>query len=74
MSEAICDVLASIAVEVFVFRKILAEKYLVSDREYETALEAFERRLGKAYRSDLEKQVCDKRDSAIERMKQGPVN
>ena len=47
MSEAICDVLASIANDVLIFRKILAEKNLISDAECETALEAFERRLGK---------------------------
>jgi hypothetical protein len=74
MSEAICDVLASIAGQVFVFRKILVEKNLVSATEYDTMLEAFERRLGKAYRADIEKQICDKRDSAFERLKQGPVN
>lgn len=74
MSEAICDILASITSDVLIFRKILAEKNVISDAEYETALEAFERRFGKAYRSDIEKQVCDNRDSAFERMKQGPVN
>jgi hypothetical protein len=48
MSEAICDVLASIATDVLIFRKILAEKNLISDAEYETALEVLERHLGKA--------------------------
>ncbi len=33
MSEAICDVLASIAADVLIFRRILAEKNLVSDAE-----------------------------------------
>ena len=47
MSEAICDVLASIATDGLIFREILAEKNLISDAECETALEAFERRLGK---------------------------
>jgi hypothetical protein len=74
MSESVCDVLASIATDVLIFRKILAEKNLVSDAEFETALEAFERRLGKAYRSEIVKQLCDERDSAFERMKQRPVN
>ena len=47
MSEAICNVLTSIATDVLIFRKILAEKNFVSDAEYETAREALERRLGK---------------------------
>ena len=46
MSEAVCDVLASISSDVLILCKILAEMNLVSDEEYETALEAFERRSG----------------------------
>jgi hypothetical protein len=52
MSKTICDVLASIAMDLLIFRKILAEK-IVADAEHETMLEAFEGRLGKAYRSDI---------------------
>jgi hypothetical protein len=38
MLEAICDVLAFIATDVLIFRKILVEKNLNSDAACETAL------------------------------------
>ncbi len=38
MSKAISDILASIATDVLIFRKLVAEKNLVSDAEYETPL------------------------------------
>jgi hypothetical protein len=74
MSAAISDVMASVAVDVLIFRRILADRDVVSDAEYETAIEAFEQRLGKALRTDIAKQVCDGRNSALEGLNRGPVN
>ena len=74
MSEAICEVLGSIAAEVLIVRQLLAEKTLVSDREYEDAHGTFEQRFGKSYRADILKQIYEKCDSAVQKMREGPVN
>ena len=74
MSEAICDVLGSIAADVLIVRKLLAEKTLVSDQEYDDAHGAFEQRLGKSFRADIVKQIYEKCESTIRKMKEGSVN
>ena len=74
LSEAICEVLASVSADVLMFRTILEEKGLVSRAEYEEALNSFSKAKWDSYKNELEKAIREKCDSAIQRMTEGPVN
>ena len=74
LSEAICEVLASVSADVLLFRTILEEKDLVSRAEYEEALVSFSKTKWASYKSELEKAIREKCDSAIQRMTEGPVH
>jgi hypothetical protein len=74
LSEAICEVLASVSADVLVFRMILEEKALVSRAEYEKTSDSFSKVNWDSYKSELEKAIREKCDSAIQRMTDGTVH
>lgn len=73
-SEAMCDVLASVAADTVILRMLLDAKNMVLDSEFEAALTAF-RQTGKwqIYRDKIEKDIR-KRTNAKLRSLRGPVN
>jgi len=74
LSEAMCDVLASVAADTAILRMLLDSKKMVLDSEFDAALENF--RLTdkwQQYRDHIAKDIHEKTKAKLDSMR-GPVN
>ncbi len=74
LSEAMCDVLASVAADSVVVRLLLDAKKMVLDNEFDAALADF-RQTGKwqQYRDQIAKRIHEMTKAKLDSMR-GPVN
>lgn len=74
LSEAMCDVLASVAADNAILRSLLHTKGMVTDTEFEAARADFKKQgQWQLYRDKIAKDIREKTDAKLRSLR-GPVN